>query len=191
MNELAHYMKAFQSLHVNKTHGLKAPHKAVLLLAVIDQVEEGGISSPHVVLTDALVECFNTIWSRYVGSSTYFKPGICQPFFHMQHETFWRLVEREEAEDRACGMAAESRLFGGSTGERKMLPRSGYSINSMRSAFAYAEMDEALFLLLRNADARAMLRVLLINTYLTNQPTRTMPNIAKLLAMLPLLTLAA
>lgn len=61
----------------------------------------------------------------------------------------------------------------------------------MRDAFAYAEIDGALFRLLQNADARAMLRVILINTYLTNQPTKTMPNLNALLAALQLLALVA
>ncbi len=54
-------------------------------------------------------------------------------------------------------------------------------------AFAYAEIDEMLFQLLQNADARAMLRVILINTYLANQPTKTMPNLNSLIAALPLI----
>lgn len=61
----------------------------------------------------------------------------------------------------------------------------------MRAAFAYAEMDNGLFAVLQNEDARAMLRVVLINEYLTNQPTKTMPNLAQLMMTLPMIVLVA
>jgi len=48
-----------------------------------------------------------------------------------------------------------------------------------------------LFAQLQNMDARAMLRVVLINTYLSNQPTRTMPKIGSWIVALPLLSLVA
>ena len=51
---------------------------------------------------------------------------------------------------------------------------------------ALAEIDGQLFQLLQKSDARAMLRVILINEYLTNQPTKTMPNITQLIMTLPL-----
>ena len=44
---------------------------------------------------------------------------------------------------------------------------------------------------MQNADARAMLRVILINEYLTNQPTRTMPDFNGLIMALPLIALVA
>ena len=40
MMELRHYIVAFSSLHTAKVKGHKAPHKAVLLLAIIDLIEE-------------------------------------------------------------------------------------------------------------------------------------------------------
>lgn len=48
-----------------------------------------------------------------------------------------------------------------------------------------------LFELLQNADARAMLRVTLINEYLCNQPTRSMPDLSHLIMALPLIAFVA
>lgn len=73
----------------------------------------------------------------------------------------------------------------------KNLPQGSYSVKAMHNAFAYAEIDNMLFLLLHNADARAMLRVILINEYLKNQPTKTMPNLTQLMMALPLFALVA
>ena len=185
---LRHYIDAFSSLHTAKVKGHKAPHKAVLLLAIIDLVEENMILSPYIRLTDRLNEKFNAVWHRYLGASAIFTPDICKPYFHMQHESFWRLVEKDEA---ALGLAAEPNPSVESKKEKKDLPKGSYSVEAMRRAFAYAEIDVMLFQILQNADARAMLRVVLINTYLTDQPTKTMPNLNSLIAALPLLALVA
>ena len=75
--------------------------------------------------------------------------------------------------------------------EKKDLPKGSYSVAAMRAAFAYAEMDNGLFAVLQNEDARAMLRVVLINEYLTNQPTKMMPNLAQLMMALPMIALVA
>ena len=185
---LQHYIDAFSSLHTAKVKGHKAPHKAVLLLAIIDLVEEKMILSPYIRLTDRLNEKFNEVWYRYLGASAIFTPDICKPYFHMQHEGFWKLVEINETD---YGMAAEPSLTVQVTKGKKKLPKGSYSVEAMRRAFAYAEIDSMLFQLLQNVDARAMLRVVLINTYLTNQPTKTMPNLNSLIAALPLLALVA
>ena len=183
-----HYIDAVSSLHTAKVKGHKAPHKAVLLLAIIDLVEEKMILSPYIRLTDRLNEKFNEVWHRYLGASAIFTPDICKPYFHMQHELFWRLVENNEV---VRGMAAEPNPWVETKKEKKDLPRGSYSVEAMRRTFAYAEIDGILFQLLQNADARAMLRVVLINTYLTNQPTKTMPHLNSLIAALPLLALVA
>ena len=88
MHELKHYIDKFSSLNTAKMKGHRAPHKAVLLLAVIDLVEERKITSPCIDLSDELVERFNDIWHKYLGTSAIFTPDICKPYFHMQHESF-------------------------------------------------------------------------------------------------------
>ena len=186
--ELRHYIDAFSSLHTAKVKGHKAPHKAVLLLAIIDLIEEDVILTPYIDLSDGLIEKFKAVWHRYLGASAIFTPDICKPYFHMQHESFWRLVEVKEAD---YGIVAEPNPSIESKKERKDLPKGSYSVESMRRAFAHAEIDDMLFHLLQNSDARAMLRVVLINTYLTNQPTKTMPHLNSLIAALPLLALVA
>ncbi|MBO5824278.1 MAG: hypothetical protein J6Q93_04885 [Prevotella sp.] len=43
-----------------------------------------------------------------------------------------------------------------------------------------AEIDGTLFQLLQNVDARAMLRIVLINEYLANQQMKSLPSIIQL-----------
>ena len=52
--ELRHYIDVFSSLHTAKVKGRKAPHKAVLLLAIIDLIEEEVILTPYIDLSDGL-----------------------------------------------------------------------------------------------------------------------------------------
>ncbi|MCI7370930.1 hypothetical protein [Prevotella sp.] len=188
MIELTHYIDAFSSLHTAKLKGHKAPHKAVLLLAIIDFIEEGVIRSQRIVLSDSLEKRFHEIWHHYLGNSSIFISDISKPFFHMQHEPFWRLVEYEEVQET---MVAEDLPFMKAKKEKKNLPSGSYSVSALRRTFAYAEIDGMLYELLRNVDARAMLRVVLINEYLTGQPTKTMPDWGQLMAMLPIIALVA
>ena len=188
MNNLKDYIEAFSHLHTAKVKRRKAPHKAVLLLAIMDLVECNFIRNPRIELTDELVRKFNSVWKRYMGESSIFTPDITKPYFHMQYEPFWNLVEKHDfgallvAEDKSWSMGGQ---------EKKSLPPGGYSVKSMRNAFECAEIDKRLFEIMQNADARAMLRVILINEYLTNQPTRTMPNFNGLIMALPLIALVA
>ncbi len=188
MNNLKDYIEAFSHLHTAKVKRRKAPHKAVLLLAIMDLVECNFIRNPRIELTDELVNKFNSVWKRYLGESSIFTPDITKPYFHMQYEPFWNLVEKHDfgallvAEDKSWSMGGQ---------EKKSLPPGGYSVKSMRNAFECAEIDKRLFEIMQNADARAMLRVILINEYLTNQPTRTMPDFNGWMMALPLIALVA
>ena len=106
----------------------------------------------------------------------------------MQHEPFWKLVEKYDID---AMLVAENEPWSKGKLEKKNLPSGSYSVKSMRNAFEYAEIDERLFEIMQNVDARAMLRVILINEYLPNQPTKTMPNLTKLMMALPLIALVA
>lgn len=67
-------------------------------MSIIDLVEEGTIASPRIYLSDELIDRFNKVWHHYLGISAFFSPDITKPFFHMQHERFWRLVEFRESD---------------------------------------------------------------------------------------------
>ena len=71
----------------------KAPHKPLLLLAVLDLVHSGVITTPFIAVTAHLVELnelFNLYWRRVVplGQTS----SIAFPFSHLSREPFWGLV---------------------------------------------------------------------------------------------------
>ena len=139
------YSTAFSSLHTAKIAGKQAPHKAVLLLSIMDLVEIGIISSPRVELSEALEVTFARVWKHYIGTSIIFTPKVATPFWHLQNEPFYRLYTNY------------GQLISGGTGR--------YSIKWLREN-TYAMLDEKLFQLMQDQNARAELRVTLVSTYL-------------------------
>ena len=160
MKDLEYYMACFGALHTNVTRGKKAPHKALLLLSVIDLIDYGFIRSPQIPLSDLLVKIFDRNSRTFYSNRLFFKPKIQYPFYHMQSEPFWRLVAKVEA---AEGMAAEGAAEYGS------VKNSSPSTKKIREQYSFAEIDRELFDLLQNQEARAVLRTHLISTYLNNQ----------------------
>lgn len=158
-----YYLYHFAHLHTAKMKGKQAPHKAVLLLAVMNLVGRGSIKTSEIELTDELVEEFKRIWTEKLPLSCPFTCDISKPFFHMQHEPFWRLVEHDE---NYWMVAEELGLY---TEEKKTMPK-GYSVNAMREKFRCAKIDGELYDILRNADNRKELENLLISKYLTYEP---------------------
>jgi putative restriction endonuclease len=181
MKDFSYYRECFSTLHTAKSKGFFAPHKPLLLLSVIDLVERGVIRSNRIELSDALVTAFKLNTAKYIGHSKLFSPNIGQPFYHLQHEPFWRLVPTE-ASVKLC-IAADPRSAYG----KKSV---SYAIGTLRANYRYALIDPELFQLLQNEDARAQLRVMLISKYFSSQPSSIMP-LALLPACISLITLIA
>ena len=139
------YITLFSSLHTAKIAGKQAPHKAVLLLSIMDLVEAGIITSPRIELSEALERTFTRVWKRYIGTSIIFSPKVATPFWHLQNEPFYRLYTNN------------GQLINGGTGR--------YSIPWLREN-TYAMLDDKLFHLMQDENARAELRVKLVSTYL-------------------------
>ncbi|QIA06468.1 HNH endonuclease [Draconibacterium halophilum] len=70
----------------------KAPHKPVLLLAVIESFESGEIADNWIEVNDDLVQRFIDIWKLLV--KTPHIPTFALPFFHLKNEKgqFWKLI---------------------------------------------------------------------------------------------------
>jgi putative restriction endonuclease len=75
---------------VKRANG-KAPHKPVLLLALIQEVEEGRITDNKVFITPELLASFKEIWSRLVEG--HWQCKFFLPFYHLQNDKpkFWFL----------------------------------------------------------------------------------------------------
>ena len=148
MSDLNIYSKYFSNLRTAKKLGLPAPHKAVLLLSVMELVETGAIIGNRIELSERLEKTFLKLWKRYVGTSVVFQAKVATPFWHLQNEPFWNLYLNN--------------------GKDLSTVTSPYSVSRLREN-THAIIDQELFELMRDEDSRARLRVLLISQYLQDQ----------------------
>nr|MCC5648054.1 hypothetical protein [Nostoc sp. CHAB 5824] len=90
---LSRYLNAFGSLNQNSNPDWgKAPHKPVLLLAVLDEIERGTIDANFIELNESLMLAFQYRWQSLVPPKTW-KDKIAMPFRFMIHEGFWTLTK--------------------------------------------------------------------------------------------------
>lgn len=86
-------IKAFKNIHRNKTKGCFAPHKPVLLLAVIDLINSGHIENTTVDLDKELKQHFKEVWQETVPKACTFKCEYRNPFTYLDYEPFWHLCD--------------------------------------------------------------------------------------------------
>ena len=136
-----------------KRIGKTAPHKAVMLISIIDTITSGLYSANAFYFSDVLERGFRLAWIRCVGDNPLFKPVAATPFWHLGGEPFWHL-KRED---------------GGKIDEVQQTP-SGAKLREMS---VVASLDPELFTLLQDEQAADLLRGILIDTYLSSLQTHT------------------
>ena len=146
--ELADYIDLFSNLHTNKQNGKSAPHKAIMLLSVIDLISSQHITTNEIIYNEELEKCFLKNWKRYVKEVSIFKPKAGTPFWHLNSEPFWQLIPYE----------------GGYVTIVKLQKGNPYSAGTIRKYIKYAVIDKELFLLLRDSSNREILKQALINS---------------------------
>lgn len=131
----------------NEATRKRAPHKPLLLMALMDLISRGVITSNFIDVTGDLVELnelFCSYWRRVVpvGQTS----SIAFPFSHLHNEPFWELVPQ------SGHVLTPTMLNNIST------------VSQLRSEVLGARMDEDLFLLLHQSDGRAALRQVLVES---------------------------
>jgi len=158
MAELAVYMKQFSRLRrapgaiwtdTTKNH---APHKPILLLAVMDMIARGVITSPFIAVTVDLVELnelFNLYWRRIIplGQTS----SIAFPFTRLHNEPFWELVPLP---DKELSASAINNIT---------------SVSQLRTLVLGARIDDDLFRYLNHPESRASLREILLQSCFSEQ----------------------
>ena len=140
------YIQRVLKLKTDRSRGAPAPHKPVLLLAVIDSIDAGEIVGNRIYITEDLLGRFWENWALLVDNPR-FHPKFALPFFHLQSDGFWHL-----------------RAVPG----REILVTSSGSIKSfkaLKEGVQYAYLDEPLFVALLDEANRLMLRNVLLQTY--------------------------
>ncbi len=145
---LQKYVHKFTKLRQGVTKYGSAPHKPVLLLAVLRGMEEGWISANRIELSPELAGAFKTIWQNLV--TTGHSPLIAQPFFYMRSEKFWHHVPNLGYENWV------------------KITKNCQSIGVLHQAIDYVQLDPELYMLAMSPTHRAVLKQTLLETYFPN-----------------------
>jgi predicted RNA-binding protein with PUA-like domain len=149
MGKAESYLRAFISLKTASVSGKPAPHKAILLLSILDSISDGLFPDNHIVLTEDLESRFNSIWEEYSSPDDLFQPRVATPFWHLQGEPFYHL------------------FFNDGTPATHL--DNPYSVKKLRQ-LVYASFDEDLFELIKQESYREELQSVLIINYLEEEP---------------------
>ncbi len=147
MNDLENLIKQFASLRrasnavFTESTKRKAPHKPILLLAVLDLAHRGSFNSPFIAVTGELVELnelFNLYWRRImpVGKTS----SIAYPFSRLNSEPFWKLVAMP-------GKSITTAVINNTS-----------SVTNLRAYALGAQLDENLFAMMQDEEGREALR---------------------------------
>lgn len=86
-----YFLEIASNLNRNKFKGCYAPHKAVMIMAIMALVESGHISSNVIHLDKELKDKFKEVWQKVVPEGSPFKCEYRNPFTYMDSEPFWDL----------------------------------------------------------------------------------------------------
>lgn len=142
---LQKYIHKFSKLRQGVTKYGPAPHKPVLLLAVMRGMDEGWIIGNRIELSPELVGAFKSVWQELV--TTGHSPLIAQPFFYMRSEKFWHHVPNLGYENWV------------------KVTKNCQSLGVLHQAVAYVQLDPELYTLAMSPAHRAVLKQGLLESY--------------------------
>jgi len=158
MTDLETYIRQFMSLRrapgsvwTSLTKS-RAPHKPILLLAVLDLVSRNVITSSFIQVTGDLIELnelFSLYWRRIVPLGQY--SSIAFPFSRLHNEDFWKLVP-------LSGQEITPAILNNIT-----------SVSQLRAVTMGARIDEALYRLLLQPECRSALRDALLRSCFSDE----------------------
>ncbi len=144
MSQIATYLHYFSKLRRDSKNG-GAPHKPILLLAICRLYQKGFIENRFIEITPELVIEFKDLWSKLVVTDHH--PNFSLPFFHMRSEPFWKLVSKTDLDFPVTSS------------------NSIRSLNGLKEALLYAEIDEQLDFLLKDPLSNAVIQEELLDKY--------------------------
>lgn len=121
----------------------RAPHKPLLLLAVIDLFAQGVVKSNLIELSIDLCEIFTLYWARIRPPDQ--RGNIALPFFHLERDGFWHFIP-QSGKEALVSSASQIR-----------------SVNQIRDSLLGVKLDDELYNFFCVSESREKLREALIN----------------------------
>lgn len=146
------YIEAVKNLKTNNKWGRKSPHKAVLMLTVIELFEKNILMDNEIRYDETLRAAFLKMWNMVLPNESLFLPDAYVPFWYLQSDNFWHIVPIRGKEDILSLMR-----------DTNIKPSETKLIDSVE----YAELDEDLYFLMTLPSGRSSLKRALLETYTT------------------------
>ena len=153
---LEKYVRLFSKLRTDKNSQRwtaqtysRAPHKPLLLLAVIDRFADGELTQNFIQPTPELAQDFLIYWKRVMPPSA--AASYVLPFFHLQGDGFWHL---RAVDGKADTLSAT-----------KQMKYASQLVGMVQGA----TLDADLYDVLCTAEGRAVLSQVLIDTYFVEE----------------------
>jgi hypothetical protein len=144
------YIEAFKNLRTNNKYGRKSPHKAILMLTVIELYEQNVLTDNEIFYNEMLKSMFLKVWNRVLPKEPLFHPDAYLPFWYLQSDSFWHIVPKRGKEDILSLMR-----------DTNIKPSEAKLNDSVKCA----ELDEDLYFLMTIASGRSSLKRVLLETY--------------------------
>lgn len=144
------YIEAVKNLKTNNKWGRKSPHKAILMLAVIELYEKNILIDNEIRYDETLKSTFLKMWNMVLPNESLFHPDAYLPFWYLQSDNFWHIVPYRGKEDILSLMR-----------DTNIKPSEAKIIDSVK----YAELDEDLYFLMTLPSGRSSLKIALLETY--------------------------
>lgn len=148
------YVRLLGLLTVKIDKGVKAPHKAIMLLTIFDLIASGYIKSNKIYSDSVISRSFIAKWNELLTGQERFRcysPHPWTPFWHLKNDHFWRFVPEE-----GYTSTDVNTLYKGQTPP----------IGKVREYTKYVTLEESLFNLLQNKNNREILSEVLIKNYI-------------------------
>lgn len=130
-------------------------HKALLLIAICNNVQKGLIDSNVIYLTDELLMEFADVCIEYMGTASSYNIAI--PYYYMNNEPFWNLIPNE-------GLTYD---------DIESIKEPTYDV--IENCINCAMIDELLFTLLQDKDNTDRLKTVLIHKYILRKQYNSSP----------------
>ena len=133
---------------MHRQNGQPSPHKACLLLAVMDLVEREVITENRIYYNDALKAAFANRFEPLRGDRGLNRPYV--PYYYLKSSNFWHHQQKDGATAAANYLAFE---------------QNGNTEARIRESVRYVYLDPPLFEYFRSANARSALKAALAENF--------------------------
>jgi putative restriction endonuclease len=143
--KLQYYRTVLIQTKRGNSRGVTINAKPILLIALFDHIEKGAVSNNKILFDNELKECYEKCYFLYEPEKQI--TPFHKPFFYLQSDGYWNLSWNNDEEQK--------------------IPSAKY----LRENVKYASLDNALWDLLQDAEARSILQEAVINHFLTPKNT--------------------